>query len=206
MLIVGAGGHAREVYDVMHEKHNVNVFEEFETTACFKWGEKIHFIRSYNEVEILFKDSPDFILGVGNPALRERLFERLIAINGIPQSIISETSWISKSNVHLGNGLNVMAFVFISNNVKIGDGTLLNAGCKIHHDCTIGKFCEISPNVVVTGNCMIGDNCSIGASATILPNLTIGNNVTIGAGSVVTKNIKDNQIVMGVPARSKKAN
>jgi acetyltransferase-like isoleucine patch superfamily enzyme len=41
----------------------------------------------------------------------------------------------------------------------------------------------------------------IGSNATLLPNICIGNNVTIGAGSVVTKNIPDNCLVMGIPAK-----
>jgi acetyltransferase-like isoleucine patch superfamily enzyme len=41
----------------------------------------------------------------------------------------------------------------------------------------------------------------IGSNATLLPNISIGNNVTIGAGSVVTKNIPDNCLVMGIPAK-----
>ncbi len=47
----------------------------------------------------------------------------------------------------------------------------------------------------------IGDNCWIGGGATILPGVTIGNNVTIGAGSVVTRDIPDNTVAVGNPAR-----
>ena len=47
----------------------------------------------------------------------------------------------------------------------------------------------------------IGDNCYIGTGATILGPVTIGNNVTIGAGAVVTKDVSDNVIVAGVPAK-----
>lgn len=41
----------------------------------------------------------------------------------------------------------------------------------------------------------------IGANVTILPGVTIGNNVVIGAGAVVTKDIPDNSLAVGVPAR-----
>ena len=47
----------------------------------------------------------------------------------------------------------------------------------------------------------IGDNCYIGAGAIIMNPIKIGNNVTIGAGSVVTKDIPDNCIVAGNPAK-----
>ena len=47
----------------------------------------------------------------------------------------------------------------------------------------------------------IGDDVWIGANVTILPGVTIGNNVVIGAGAVVTKDIPDNSLAVGVPAR-----
>jgi serine acetyltransferase len=47
----------------------------------------------------------------------------------------------------------------------------------------------------------IGDNVSLGANVTIIGDITIGNNVTIGAGSVVVKDVPDNSIVAGNPAR-----
>jgi maltose O-acetyltransferase len=47
----------------------------------------------------------------------------------------------------------------------------------------------------------IGDNVWIGANATICPGVTIGNNVVVGAGAVVTKNVVDNVVVAGVPAK-----
>jgi maltose O-acetyltransferase len=47
----------------------------------------------------------------------------------------------------------------------------------------------------------IGDNCWIGGNTIILPGVNIGNNVTVAAGSLVTKNIPDNKLAMGSPAK-----
>lgn len=48
---------------------------------------------------------------------------------------------------------------------------------------------------------VIGDDCYCGLNVTIIGDVRIGNNVKIGAHSVVTKNIEDNAVVAGVPAR-----
>jgi acetyltransferase-like isoleucine patch superfamily enzyme len=53
----------------------------------------------------------------------------------------------------------------------------------------------------VAGGVTIGNNASIATNATVLPNVRIGANAIVGAGSVVTKDVPDNVVVVGNPAR-----
>lgn len=48
----------------------------------------------------------------------------------------------------------------------------------------------------------VGDNCWFGANVSVMPGVTIGNNCVISAGSVVTKDMPDNSVIMGVPAKA----
>ena len=69
------------------------------------------------------------------------------------------------------------------------------------HDGGLWVFRKESPNCALYGSIIVGDNVFIGINSIILPGVEIGNNVVIGAGAVVTKNVPDNTVYAGVPAR-----
>ena len=83
------------------------------------------------------------------------------------------------------------------------EGVLVNILAVIHHDVIIGKYCEIGPGAKILGECILGENVFVGANAVILPKIKIGNGAIIGAGAVVTKDVPQDCIVMGSPAKPK---
>ena len=82
----------------------------------------------------------------------------------------------------------------------------------IHSRVVIGKNCCIGANVTIGGKSrwyevpVIGDNVHISAGAKVLGPIRIGNNVTIGANAVVVKDVPDNCVVAGIPAKIIKTN
>lgn len=59
----------------------------------------------------------------------------------------------------------------------------------------------VDKDAVLYGRIAIGNNCNIGWDTMIMPGVTIGNNVIVGAGSIVTKDIPNDSIAAGVPAK-----
>jgi sugar O-acyltransferase (sialic acid O-acetyltransferase NeuD family) len=204
MLIIGAKGHAKEVLDVL-EKSGMNnelfFYDDVSENIDIKLFGKYPVIRSIDELNKAGFKVKIFALGVGKPQVRESMANKFKDLGWELTSIISNKIVLGNHNVVLSAGINLMHNVFISNDVFIGEGTLINAGVFIHHDVKIGNYCEISPKVCLTGHITIGNKTFIGAGTNVIPKITIGSNCIIGAGSVVTKDIPDNSLAAGVPAR-----
>ncbi len=202
MLIIGAGGHASEIIDELYngsQEKQYYFFDEISMNQVFLNEFKV--LRNTAEVYSHCNDNFQFVLGVGNPLNRKNLANRFCKLGGKQTGVISLKANVSQFKVHLENGVDVMTNASISSNVTIGKGTLINRNASIHHDCVIGEFCEIAPNAVLLGKVKVGELSFIGAGAIILPGITIGSNCVIAAGSVVTRDVADNQIVKGIPAK-----
>jgi acetyltransferase-like isoleucine patch superfamily enzyme len=104
-------------------------------------------------------------------------------------------------------------------NIRLGKRIFINSGCKFQDQggVAIGDDCLIGHNTVLAtlnhdlepsrradmhpAPITIGRNVWIGSNATVLPGVTIGDNAVVAAASVVTKDVPENAIVVGSPAR-----
>jgi len=208
MLIVGAKGFAKEVLEILYRKNdteNLVFYDDVSNDLPNLLFGKFKILKKLEEAQVHFSTIDNrFTLGIGNPLLRKKLYEKFIKIGGVLSSTISTNCEIGTFGNSIGEGLNMLSDSIISNDVKIGKGCIIYFGTIITHDSIIGDFVEISPSVKLLGSCTIGSYTQIGSNATVLPKITIGNNVIVGAGSVVTKDVPDNCLVVGVPAVIKK--
>lgn len=86
--------------------------------------------------------------------------------------------------------------ITLGNNVYITDGAKF-----ITHDGGTLLYRGQVPDLEITKPIVVGNDVYIGNNVIILPGVNIGNNVIIGAGAVVTKDIPDNSVAVGVPAK-----
>lgn len=101
----------------------------------------------------------------------------------------------------LGVGVFVGASAIINTGANIGKAVIINSGSIIEHDNIIGPGSHVSPGACLGGWVTVGEMAWIGLGAVIKDRIHIGALSVIGAGSVVTKDIPDNMVAYGVPAR-----
>lgn len=203
MLIMGAGGHALEILELAAQNGQLEELCFFDNTRSAPSWVYDRFPVLYQEEQLRahFTQTPDFVLGVGNPKVRRILAQIGQAAGGQFQSIQAQDVYIGQFDNQLAQGLNLMQGVWISNSVSIEEGALINAGAQLHHEVKVGAYTEISPKALLLGAVQIGQNCRIGAQATVLPGIKIADEVVVGAGAVVHKDLPKGVTAVGVPAK-----
>ncbi len=115
-----------------------------------------------------------------------------------------------KKIIHIGNviiskgstiGSNTTIDRAVFDSTKIGAYSQIDNLVQIAHNVEIGNHAIIAAQVGIAGSTKIGNNIKIGGQSGIAGHLNIGNNVTIAGKSGVTKNIEDNKVVAGFPAK-----
>jgi sugar O-acyltransferase (sialic acid O-acetyltransferase NeuD family) len=202
MLITGAGGHSKELLDILtaEAKAAAVFFDDYTKNSPLSISD-VPVCTDIAEAIQIIKTNPAFVLGTGNGKLRAKFAQIFTNAGGTLTSVIASSAFWSSQGTTMGAGANIMAFAFISAEVTIGEGCLINTRVNIHHNTSLGAYCEISPAATLLGNVTLGDFVTVGSGAIILPGITIADNATIGAGAVVTKNVAAGVTVVGNPAK-----
>ncbi len=201
IYIIGAGGFGREVLNIyidLNREDEILGFMEENTNREGKLlnGKPIH------DISLLEKLDPNnikLICAIGSP-IRKKIIE-YTKKKGFQYDTIIHPSVIKSRWIEVGIGSIICAGNIITSQISIKDFVIINLSCTIGHDVVIGKYTTISPGVHISGKVCIGDGCFIGTGAVIIPNINIGKMSYIGAGAVVTKDIPDNSLAVGIPAR-----
>lgn len=108
-------------------------------------------------------------------------------------------------NVVIESEAEIRAFVTVDRAVTgstiIGEGSKIDHHCHIAHNVKLGKWNTIADNTTIEGSCIVGDYNTFGSNVVVQRKVKIGNNCTFGSGAVVTKDVPDNSVMVGNPAK-----
>lgn len=195
LIIVGAGSHGRVIADNALKNGYTDIFFVDDLTSGKSAGFQI--IGTSEDIISLNDGNTDFIIGIGNNAVRKNIAEKY-NVNWV--SIVHPSAQIA-IDVSIGKGTVVMANAVVNICAEIGEHCIINTGSVVEHDNVIGNYVHISPKVALGGTVSVGEQTHIGIGATVSNDITICDNCMIGAGAVVIRSIRHSGTYVGVPAR-----
>lgn len=206
LFIYGASGHGKVIADILEKsKEKIIAFIDDDKS---KWNTEFFnykIIGGFDKLIELYESGDKVILAIGENKTRKLIAEKLNEKNVSFGVAIHPSAQIGR-NVFIGEGTVIMANVVVNPDTFIGMHCILNTSSSVDHDNNIGNYVHISPGANLGGIVNVGDLSWIGIGASVKNGINIGRNNIIGAGSVVIKDIKDNCIFAGNPAKLLKKN
>lgn len=202
-MILGAGGHGKVVADAAMSSGNWEeiAFLDNDRELTNVLGMPVlGGFESYMEHKENYSAA---FVAIGNNITRMIWLDRLERAGFEIPSIIHPSSTISRFS-QIERGSVIMAGVVVNASARVGKGCILNTSSSIDHDCTLEHGVHISPGVNLSGTVHVKSCSWLGVGSKVLNNLTIGFNVIVAAGTIVIKDIPDNVMVAGIPAKIKK--
>lgn len=206
VVILGAGGFARELYWVFLEDNeqrkrwNVLGFVDDKPELQGAVICDLPVLGTMEWLERNRRKSVELICSAGNPRTRKALAERGAALGFSFCTVVHPSARMSRW-VELGPGTVVTAGCVLTTQVKVGAHTLVNLNSTIGHDCVIGAYSNITPGCQISGAVNFGEGVYFGTGAVIIQGKSVGEWSIVGAGAVVTSDIPSHVTAVGVPCR-----
>ena len=205
LLIIGAGGFAREVY--WHAQDSLGYGTEWDIKG-FLDGDKTLSKEEYGKLQLPvlgdvesyeIQQADCFICAIGQPQARERLVKKILMRGGEFINLIHRTALICPT-AKMGRGNIICPLVHILDHVVVGDFVIFNGRSGMGHDAVIGDYSSLMSAVDITGYVTVGKRTFWGSGARSVPHSCIEDDATIGIGSVVFRRVKAGTKVFGNPA------
>ncbi|MFY7732922.1 MAG: hypothetical protein ACOVSR_05520 [Bacteroidia bacterium] len=206
--ILGCGGFAKEVYFLSNqilknENYQFKGFIDYKPIITYieACKNKLPVIdEDYFLNNVLPNDETLIFMGVGEPKLIEKLSLKFANYN-FPNLI--HNNFIGDINsIEIGKGNIITAGCVFTVDIKIGSFNIFNLNVTVGHDTKILNNNVFNPGCNVSGSVSVGSNNLFGTNSTILQQISIENNNIIGASSLINKNVDNDKIMVGVPAKA----
>lgn len=212
LIIIGAGGHGREVLSVV-DAINATVDARPWRVLGFVaddpvTGEALRRVertgqRVIGTIDEAAEAHPGchVVVAIGEPLARADVAARAQRSGLVLAPALVHPSSSVGIDVVLGPGVVVQAGSHLTTNVRLGAGVQVNVSCSVSHDVELRDHVTLSPGCRLTGGVVVGHGAFFGVGAVVAPGIVIGAHARVGAGSVVLHDVPAGETVHGAPAR-----
>jgi sugar O-acyltransferase (sialic acid O-acetyltransferase NeuD family) len=209
LIILGTGGNCLDILDAAlavnrHAGQTVYECAGFLDDNAAVHGQKIAGVPVLGRLKEATR-FPDcvFVSGIGSPDSFWRKVDILRTTGLAPErfeTVVHPQASIS-SLAQLGRGCVALAGVAVGARATIGDHVILLQGAIVSHDCRLGDYVCVASGACLSGAVDVAASSYIGANASVRGGVKIGPRSLVGMGSVVLKDVPENTVVAGNPAR-----
>ena len=200
LVIIGAGGHAKETAWVA-ENAGFEVVGYLDEDAT-KHNTLISGFPCLGSLDLIKKLSDcEFTVAIGNGRIRKKIVNQIAGYHPCYATIIHPSTVLVGKKISIAEGVVLFPSVCLTENITIGMHTILNVKSSVSHDTIIGNFVTLNPSTTICGICTLHDGVEIGAGATVIQGITIQSGALIGAGAVVINSLDANSVCVGMPAK-----
>jgi len=204
VILIGGGGHCRSCIDVILSTGHytiAGIADVKENVGKSVLGFPI--IDTDDDLDSLRKKCDVFAVAVGqvkSPATRIKIYNRLLQAGAELPTFIASSAWVSPF-AKLGMGTMVFHGAVINASAVVGSNCIINNQALVEHDAVVEDHCHISTAAVLNGAVLVKQGSFIGSNATLMQGIVVGAYAIVGAGSLVSKNVGEQTMVAGVPAK-----
>ena len=192
-VLLGGGGHAKVVLDVLHSL-GATVRGVCDPALADRQGERWMGIEVLGDDDQLHVVAPTEVYlanGVGmmpGSGLRQRLFEEMTSAGyEFPALIHPSASVSGKARIEVG--AQIMRGSVVQACAEVGCNTIVNSSAIVDHDSRIGAHCHVAPGVTICGDVTVQQGAFIGAGTTVIQEVAIGAGAIVGAGSLLLQDV-----------------
>lgn len=207
LAIYGSGGLGREIFDIAMRINSATpqwkqiiFIDDFNEEESFCGTKRMHF-----ESLKSLKDQYECIVGVGEPSMREKLFEKLKA-EGFKLAILVDPTVKISPFAKIGEGSILCEYSTIHAGVILENNILVQPFCNIGHDIKVGSHSVLSSYCSPGGSIVFGKRVYVGMQATLKETIMVGDDAIVGMGAVVYQDVPAKATVIGNPARVTRGN
>ena len=202
LVIIGAGGLAREITWLIEENNKDNVeYNILGYVTKSSEGDLKYPVLGDDEWLLRYKREICAVCAIADPSLRNKVVDKFRGINNISfPGIISKKADIA-DDVFLSQGTIICSGCILCVKANVGSFSICDRRTMIGHDSVIDDYVTIHPGSIISGNVHVGTGTLIGSGATVIQGLNIGQESVIGAGATVITDIPANSVSVGVPAK-----